>query len=485
MTTGSDTLRYAIRPRVVGRFLGQLGLMLLLLALVPLAVSFYFNELHISLRYGEVVLFLGLFATPLARLPASAQIQTNEALAIAALAFLLTPLIMTYPMMGSGLSFMDALFEAVSAVTTTGLSTVTQLRDMPHTFLFARAWMQWYGGLGIIVLSVALLFGNHGSLRRLVETTAGESLEGNARLHARRTLLVYVTLTLIGILALWLYIGDGFVALTHALAAISTGGFSPYDTSLAGLGHWGERFAVMSLGLLGALPLILYFNIRHNGVSLLWRDEEVPTFLLLSLGFGALFSLLLALSTQLSPTAAIGHGMLLGLSAQSTTGFASLPLQPLGDPLKLAIIVSMLIGGSLGSTAGGFKIFRLLIALRLFQFLLRRTAMPTHAISQPRLGDRILENDEMLRALFLILLYIAMLVISWLVFLFYGYPSMDALFEVSSALGTVGLSVGVTRPELEPLLKTILCVDMWLGRLEVIALLVVLYPPSWIGKRAE
>jgi trk system potassium uptake protein TrkH len=149
------------------------------------------------------------------------------------------------------------------------------------------------------------------------------------------------------------------------------------------------------------------------------------------------------------------------------------------------MILSMLVGGSVGSSAGGFKLLRLLIFLRMLQIFISRAAMPPHAVSSTLLAGQKLDDDDIQRALQLILLFIAVVFLSWLPFVALGYDPLDALFEVVSACGTVGLSTGITRPELEPALKAILCFDMLAGRLEIIALLVVLYPRNWIGRREE
>jgi trk system potassium uptake protein TrkH len=173
------------------------------------------------------------------------------------------------------------------------------------------------------------------------------------------------------------------------------------------------------------------------------------------------------------------------MSAQSTAGFSTLDIDSLDNSAKLGMIVSMLIGGSVGSTAGGIKLLRFLILLRLIQIMLRRTTMPSQAMLYPRVGDRPLEEPEVQRVLILILLFISVIVISWIAFLMNGYPPMNALFEVVSATATVGLSTGVTSADMPALLKLVLCLDMLFGRLEIIALLVVLYLPNWIGKRKE
>lgn len=484
MSEGIQTLRQAARPAALAKYLGQLGLVLALLSLVPLAASLYFAEYAISIRYLMVIAALLLLFGLSTRLPAPAQLQQNEALVIVALAFVLSPLISSFTMSALGLSWGEALFESVSAITTTGLSTIEHLQQQPHTLLFSRAWMQWYGGLGIVVLSIALMAGHQAASRRLAEPPAGEGLVSTTRTYARHILAVYLSLTLLGIVLLLLAGMDPFNAITHSLAAVSTGGFSPHDNSLAHFPSVTFAIAVVSLGLAGAVPLHLYYRFRQRGLAATLQDMELRTLLLLTLLFSGILSLFLH-DSGMSWSEATLQGFIQGLSAQSTSGFSTLEIAALDDGSKLTLIASMFIGGGLGSTAGGIKLLRLLILLRLIQLLLQRSALPSHALSQPRLSGRTLEEGDIQGALLLILLFLLVITGSWLVFIAYGYAPMDALFEVVSATATVGLSSGITSSALEPELKALLCFDMLMGRLEIIALLVVLYPPTWLAKRTD
>jgi len=477
------SLHYAIRLKVIAKYLGLLALMLASLASVPLLVSLYFGEYSLSRRYIAVIILLIIGGITGWRLPHPTDIQYNESLTITALAFIVAPLIMSYPMMGTGLNFIDAWFEAVSSITTTGLSTITNLETMPATFLFARAWMQWYGGLGIVVLSVAILMKHHIALRRLVNPT-GQNMITTTRLYARRVLIVYIILSLSGFGLLWLLIRDPFQALTHTMAAVSTGGFSVFNNSLAGLA-WRAQLGITLLGLSGAIPFILYYHLSRDSWRNVINDIEVRALLIITLLVSLLLTLSLYAHSEMNWLQAARHGLLLGISAQSTTGFSTMDLTTL-KPLSLGVLIlAMVTGGGAGSTAGGFKILRLLIVKRLIRLSIQRTALPTHAVSELRLDDKKMESDEIERALVLIILFIIVILLSWLIFLAYGYEPIHALFEVTSAIGTVGLSCGVISPALEPLLKIVLCIDMTLGRLEIIALLVVFYPATWLGKRME
>jgi len=478
-------LVYAVRGRVVLKYCGQLAVVLGLLTLVPLGVAMFETNWSLVLRY--VVLCSVLFAGGkwFARLPAPEVIRTNEALTVTALAFIVPPLLMAWPMMMAKLSPIDAIFEAVSGITTTGLSTLGHVSDRPASFLFLRSWMQWYGGLGFIVLSVALLLGHTATARRLISPVeSGESLMATARTHARRTLIVYVCLTMVGLILVWPLSHNGFVAVLHVLSSVSTGGFSPFDNSLAGMPSRASVIAVIIVTFLSAVSLTLYWKVYNTGWRIglrsLLADVELRTLVLACLLVGGLLSMLAWLHGNPAPWY---HGMMLGISAQTTTGFATQPITGMDATSKLVMIIAMLIGGSVGSSAGGFKVLRLVILFRAIQLMLHRAATPPHAVSDFYLGDQKLATDDVNRALLLILLYVIVVVFSWIPFVVAGYDPLNALFEVISACGTVGLSTGIVRPELESLLKGVLCIDMLAGRMEIIALLVVLYPRNWFGRK--
>ena len=485
MKDSLTTLSYAIRPTVVATFIGQLLIIQAILALVPLAAALIFGDYAIAIRYLSVIILLLAFSIPMSRFPSPAYIQTNESLVIVALAFMLSPLIMAYPLTAIGLSFEDALFETVSAVTTTGLTTVTDLQARSDTFLFARAWMQWYGGLGIVVLSIALLMGHHLAARQLAQPLSNETIATTARTHARRMLVIYLLMTLIGLLILWAISGDVFNALLHVLTAVSTGGFTPHDASLAAFDSLSLRYAVIFLALCSAVPLPLYYLAWRQNIGTFFRDIELQTLIILILIVSLLLVMFLYFKSGLSLQDSFSHGILLGISAQTGTGFSSINIVDIDDSSKIVTIIAMLVGGGMGSTTGGIKVLRLLILIRLIQLLMQRTSLPFHAVTKPKLAGKLLEGDEIQRVMLLILLFVIVVVVSWLVFVSYGYPPLNALFEVVSATSTAGLSTGIAHTDLPTELKILLCLDMLLGRVEIVALLVVLYPRTWFGKRAQ
>lgn len=485
MANQAAELNYAVRFHVIGKYFGLLCLVLAALSLVPLLVSVILGDMAMTLRYGIVSGGLLLFGGGLAQLRATPRLQANEGMVLVALMFLFTPLLMSYPMMGAGMGFLDAFFEAVSSVTTTGLSTKATLVDAPGTFLFARAWMQWYGGLGIVILSLALVV-QPGLVSKGLAITEAESddLAGGTRAHARRVLKVYTALTILGILGL-LVLGTGFFdSLLYIFAAISTGGFAPYDASLA-MFAWPTQAWITLLCLAGAIPLPFYYRILRERQLDTLDFLQLRTIIMACLVVSLTLAVFMLLGSDMTWQQVLKHAPLLAFSAQTTAGFSSMSCAQLDAGSKLVMILSMLVGGGAGSTAGGFKLLRLLIMVSVLRLILLRTCLPKHAVIEPRLAEHRLQDDEIRTALLLILLFVTVVVLSWLPFVAMGYNPLDALFEVVSATGTVGLSVGLISPSLPALLKSILCIDMLMGRLEIIAWLVLIYPHTWFGKRME
>jgi trk/ktr system potassium uptake protein len=484
VTDAVAILGYAVRPRVLARYGGQLSLMLAALTVVPLLGSLAWGQTGVTLCYLGIISVLGLFAGLASRVDAPPQLRVNEAVVLTTLAFCGSSLLMALPMMAAGLSFMDALFESISGATTTGLSTVAPIEGRPRSWLLSRAWMQWVGGLGIVVFSVALLARSGITARSLAGADANEDdLAGSTRSGARRILVGYALLTAGGIVLLWLLGAGAFNALVYSLAAVSTGGFAPHDDSLAGLGGAWLGLMVTVICLLGAVALpFLNRTVSPAGRRLAWLQLYAVMIAGLVL---ALVLLPALLARELGTWRSICGALALAYSAQSTAGFSPCELGTLPPLQKLALVVSMLVGGGIGTTAGGIKIVRLLVLARLAVWMVARTCMPRHAVFTPELGGRPLESVDLRDAAIISGLYLAVVVVSWAAFLPFGYDPLDALFEVSSAVGTVGLSVGITSGELPWALKAVLCVDMLLGRLEVVAWLVLLYPRTWIGRREE
>jgi trk system potassium uptake protein TrkH len=256
----------------------------------------------------------------------------------------------------------------------------------------------------------------------------------------------------------------------HSLSAVSTGGFSGFSDSLAGVSST-VQFTLLAAAFLGALPLSLLHRGYANGWPGLLRDPELRALV------GAV--LITAIGLWLLGHAGTSDVLAQALSAQTGTGFSTLDVSALNPQEKWVLILSMVTGAGVGSTAGGIKLLRILILIRVVQIALLRVQLPRHAVLEPELGGHVLKPEQVQHALVVALLFLLVIICSWLPFIAAGYPPLDALFEVVSATATVGLSTGIAVPELDPWLKGLLSLDMLAGRVEIVALLVLLYPGTW------
>lgn len=430
-----------------------------------------------AVRAGVMLLIIVAVVAVFSRYPATPDLQVNESLIVVALTFLVGSAGMVWPLMADGLDIWDALFESVSALTTTGLTTVVDLDARSAAFLFARAWMQWCGGFFIAVVALALIVEPGPAARRLLGTEGGvENLVEGTRQRVRQALAVYAMMLAVGMFLLLVCGLNPLEALLHSLSSVSTGGFSSHGNSIADFSQ-AQRVGVIALTVCGATPLALYAAMRRQGSRPWLGNLEMRVFLLACLAASVVMIVVLRFADQASLIESIRIGPLLAFSAQTTSGFEATRVSDLSAAARAALLLPMFIGGNLGSTAGGIKIVRFIVVVRVILSLFRRARMPRHAVFESTPARAV-------DTLGMVFLFGVVIAASWLpLLLFLESSPLDSLFEVVSAVGTVGLSSGLTSTQLPLFAKGILCVDMLMGRLEIIAIVLLFTPSTWIGRR--
>jgi len=264
----AEALRYAVRFRVLTKFLGQLCLIIAVLTSVPMIVCLLYGDYRTAAAYLVVVGVLAGGGLIAGRLGWNGRIQTNEAVVLAATSFLVAPMAAVIPFMLAGMSAVDAVFETISGVTTIGLTMLSDVQAVSPSLIFARAWMQWYGGLGIVVFSLVLILRPGTVARDMADTEdIQDDLLGGVKAFASRALAAYVVMTVVGTILLLSFGVNPITAVLYALAAISTGGFAPQDNSAAALGSWPVQSVLMLICLVGSLPILFYIR--------LWRRVPV------------------------------------------------------------------------------------------------------------------------------------------------------------------------------------------------------------------
>lgn len=475
-------LAFAVRPRVLARLAGRVALLLTGINAPLVLASLVDREWVAAAAHAAVVaVLLGLWAV-LARGRPLVVPQTNEAMALSAIAFALGSAALALPWWAEGIPFVDALFEAVSAVTTTGLSTLDSVEDKPLSFLFARAWGQWSGGLMIVLLALFLTL-ERGAVagRWLAYQLTPEEVMLGARAWLRTMTFVYGALSAGGIVV-YLALGlDPWTALLHGLTTVCGGGFSTSDASLAGVGERPVQAAGMLGGVLGAVSFLIWPQLRKGRWRAVLGAPELRSFAALCALGAALLSGTMTLVAGLPWRQALWDAALMSLSCQATCGFSTIEIARLDPASKLVMVVQMILGGDAASTAGGIKMFRLITMLRLVQGAIARTALAPHAVIPTRAG----EADQIRGTATVVTLFAVVLIAVWGVFLAAGLDPVDALYDCASALSTCGASAGVASHRLAWPLKLVLTVTMLVGRLEIVAFLVLAYPRTWIGRRQD
>lgn len=376
-----------------------------------------------------------------------------------------------------GLGFPQALFESVSGWTTTGLSVVT-VEAMPRLVLMYRSTLQLAGGAGVAVL---LLVASGGPMGPGLAAAEGreDRLAPHLARSARLVAVLYGGYAVVGTLGLWLAGMGPFDAVNHAFAAVSTGGFS---TSTDSIGHWdsvgieGVTILLMVVGSLNFQTAFLLLVRRR--LSTVAQDAEVRLAAVALPVFAVLFLVFVAGDVVAGTGRAVRLAVFETVSALTTTGFSTTSYAALPGLGLILLLPLMLVGGATGSTAGGMKQYRVHVALEAVVTELRLAASPHGTVIEPSVarGDGQVNLDEgvRLRTLSFVVLYLTVFLAGSICLTGFGYGVRDALFEFASALGTVGLSVGVTSSTTPDGALLVLTAGMFLGRLELVAVLVAL-----------
>ena len=386
-----------------------------------------------------------------------------------------------------GLSLTDAFFEAASALTTTGSTVMSGLDKLPPGILVWRSMMQWIGGLGIIAFGLLLLpFLGIGGLQlfRIESSDTYEKTVARTQVFARRLVAVYFLLTLGCALS---YAAGGmslFDAVNHAMTTLSTGGFSTHDASF-GYFHQPAILWFSALFMLaGSLPFSLYVRLFDTHRTNLLDDIQVRTLLSVVAAISLTLVAWLVIRQHTPLGTAITHVVFNVVSIITTTGYASTDYLLWGTfPIAMIFVVTLL-GGCTGSTAGGIKMFRLVVYWKIFARLLVDLRFPD-GVFPVRCGDRPITNEVMLSTLAFLTLFLATLLGVTLALSLTGLDLVTSLSGAATALCNVGPGLGdIVGPSgnfasLPDFSKWILALAMIVGRLEIGAAYVVFLPSFW------
>ncbi len=413
------------------------------------------------------------------------EIGLKESFLIVSLAWFIVSLLGAIPYLFYNFSFVDAFFESASGFTTTGATVIENLEVQPKSLLFWRSFEQWIGGMGIIVLFIAILpklsVGGRQLFSAEVPGPSSEKLKPRIRETAKSLWIVYLILSALEF-SLLVFLGSHpYEALLHTFSTMSTGGFSPLNSSIGGYNPMIQTVVIIFMFFAGANFMLHYHLIFSSKLRYL-KDEEFRFYSLLLISSTLLVFLILLLSGE-DPRSALLVSSFQVTSIMTTTGFTTSDFNSWPSGARMILLILMFIGGCAGSTAGGIKTVRILAILKYAVTSLKRGLHPKGVFSL-RISNRVIDESIITSILGFTILYVLLFVISSIILSILGYDLVTSISAVSASIGNVGPGLGLVGPResyafLHPLAKLILSFNMIVGRLEIIPVILLFYPKFW------
>lgn len=416
-------------------------------------------------------------------------IKVRVAPFFAVFAWLITGLCAAIPIAEvARVSAVDAVFESFSALTTTGSTILTGLDDMPPTFLLYRQFLQWMGGLGIVIFVVAVLPAlNVGGMKLLKAEVPGpmkdDKLVSRTVSTAQYLWVVYGAITVLCAISYHFAGMDWFDAVSHSFSTVSTGGFSTHDDSL-GYFHSELIYIISDIFMIaGALNFALHFHFFHSKkFSTYWHNEETRTFLIIVAVLSlAIFATIYSSVNEGSALHKLNHATFLLISFITSTGFGAENFTSWPLAALFLLVVSGYLGGCAGSTAGGSKIIRIVILFKLVRREIRRLVHP-YGVFAIRYQGKAVEDSVTRNTLAFIFFVILSAVILTLLLMTTGLDLWSSISAVSACLNVSGPAFGELSSNFIPVNDFgtgLLAFAMLLGRLEYLTILVLFLPNFW------
>ncbi len=436
--------------------------------IAPIIISFILNETNATIGLfltASAFLVLGFLLNSLCERKA---MSYKQSCGLIVLVFIGLSFIGSLPYLYINLSnggpiqsFTDCVFESTSGYTTTGFSIISDFSNLPKSIILYRALSQFIGGIGIVLIILAFFYPD----AKLKEFSRSMGYGENSKIKKTLILIlsIYCTFTVIMVISGFLLGYTDLINLTSFIfSALSTGGLAPIVDITSAVTQTPLNFIVPISMLFGATNFVILTGLFKKKFKEFFKSE-VSAFIILAIS--AVF--IVQYFFKLTPYDTTFHI----LSTMTTTGFSYLPIQTAPDTFKITLIVLMFIGGTSLSTAGGVKISRILLLLKSAKRAI--TQKITRKRNKITLNGKEIPKYEIIRSIMMIVLMIVTILVSALILTLYGFSPIDAAFEVTAAISTTGLSVGIAGPTLILPLKWLFIGLMIIGRVEIITILAI------------
>jgi trk system potassium uptake protein len=476
--------------RILGFIIGIFLITLAVSMVVPMATLMIFERTGDlpSFLWSSLITFLAGLALVIPGRPEHVHLRPRDMYLLTVCSWVVVCVFAALPfLLTQHISYTDAFFESMSGITATGATVLSGLDNMSPGILMWRSMLHWLGGIGFIGMAVAILpLLRIGGMRLFQTESSDRSEKVMPRSHmvAKSIVLVYIGFTVLGSLAFWWAGMSLFDAINHAMSAISTGGFSTSDLSLAKWDAPAVHWVAVVVMILGSVPFTLYVSTLRGNRGALIRDQQVQGLLGLLVATWIVLGTWYWITTDLPWLDALRHVALNVTSVVTTTGFALGDYSLWGNFSLMLFFYLGFIGGCSGSTAGGIKIFRFQVAYILLKASLNQLIHPRAVIKQKYNGHRL--DEEIVRSILTFSFFFAITIcVMALLLSLLGVDWMTALTGAAGTVSGVGPGLGeVIGPAgnyatLPDAAKWILAGGMLLGRLEIITVLVLCMPAFW------
>ena len=414
----------------------------------------------------------------------------REAFAVVSLSWVLASAIAGIPYLLNGTvpTYTEAFFEAMSGFTTTGATVLTDIQSKPRGILIWRDLTQWLGGMGIIVLSLAVLpFLKVGGMQLYKAEVPGPMPEKiTPRVHQTALLLwgVYLLLSLLQTSALLLGGMSLFESLTHTFGTMATGGFSPLNRSIGQYGNAYFEWVIILFMFLAGTNFVLHFLLLRGDLGAWWRNEEFRFYVkLLAVAILLAAAFLFSSGTYEKLSDSIRYGAFQVVSIVTTTGFVTADFGLWPNFLQYLLLLLMFVGGCAGSTVGGIKNMRIMVLVKHVKAELQRLLHP-RAIFTVRIGGKVLEREVISSVTAFFVMYIGLFALAAMAMAALGLDVLTAIASAAAAIGNIGPALGSVGPSsnyahVPAAGKWILSFCMLLGRLEIYTVMMLFLPGTW------
>lgn len=461
---------------------------LFLFSAIPVSLIYQEGDSYAFVYSGLIAILTGGISWILTRTP-RLSLSKKDGYIIVTAGWMLFSFVGALPFVIGGAipSYTDAFFETMSGFTTTGASILNDIESLSHAMLFWRSLTQWIGGMGFIVLSLAILpLLGIGGMQLFIAEVPGPSPD---KLHPRikgtasRLWLIYVIFTLALMVLLWLGDMNLFDAICHSFTTMATGGYSTKQASIA---YWNSpyiQYVITLFMFIAGINFTLSYYALHLRFGRVFKNEEFRYYLGFVLGFTFLMATIMYFSMDVSAENSFRNSLFQVVSIMTTTGYVTADYMKWTSVLWVMLVVLMFFGGSAGSTGGSMKIMRIVLVLKNSALELKRLIHP-NAVIPVRFNKQAIDPSIVTNVLAFVSFYILIVVAGMVVMSAIGYDLDTSLGAVATCLGNIGPGIGLVGPvdsfsHIPDFGKWFLSFLMMIGRLELFTVLVLLTPEFW------